>query len=374
MTHPVREHLIRLTNDGGPGFVRLGMDGYRHGAVRFSETGKWRKAPILPSQRTRVLDGIFGYGGIRTLPAAGAAVTAELREPRDEAFSWTLSYKLPKGAGLSVRMGDRVTRLTHGQTVPEGDGQDESKLDQPVESATQESEPPEGPSRSLSEGGIKQAVFRGQGSESFSVTHFSGDPQVFGAFGEYERSGLVFDTVGINGARAATVLAWRPEQYIAQLARRGLDLIVLAFGTNEVFDQTNPSRYGEHFSKILEMAREAKPDVSCWIVGPPDSAATGGGSKERVSQVTDVQRKAAESLGCAFSSAYELMGREGSFSAWARKRPALARTDRIHLTIAGYEALGRLLADALVLPPDEVESERTVPEARDEVSSPPAAR
>lgn len=346
MTHPVRERLVLLTRDGGPGFVRLGMDGYRHGAVRFSETGKWRKAPILPSQRTRVLDGIFGYGGIRTLPAAGAAATAELRAPRDEPFSWTLSYRLPPGAGLTVRMGDRVVQLTHRTPAPMDEGPDRALVDSPAV-----------PVQISSEGDITQAVFRGKGIESFSVAHFSGDPQVFGAFGEYDAPGLVLDTVGINGARAATVLAWRPEPYVDQLLKRKLDLIVLAFGTNEVFDQTNPDRYRQHFSKIVDLARQANPNIPCWIVGPPDSAAQGGGSKQRVSQVTAVQMEAAESLGCAFTSAYELMGGEGSFAAWARQRPALARTDRIHLTIAGYQALGELLADALVLPPESDDDE-----------------
>ena len=42
------------------------------------------------------------------------------------------------------------------------------------------------------------------------------------------------------------------------------------------------------------------------------------------------------------------MGGEGSFTRWSRERPAKARGDRIHLTILGYEMLGKLLARELV--------------------------
>lgn len=345
MTHPVREHLASLASDGGPGFVRLGMDGYRHGAVKFSESGKWRKAPILPSQRTRVLDGVFGYGGIRNLPAAGASVTAELREPRDVPFRWTLSYRLPPGAQLSVRWGQRSYRISK-SGVEDLSGKTEGVV--VSESTT---------------GEILSATFDGAPNEAFTVGHVGGDPQIFGAFGEYADGGVILDTVGINGARAATVLAWEPQQYVDQLRQRSLDLLVLAFGTNEVFDQTNPQRYEEHMRDIVHLARTARPDLPCWIVGPPDSAAQGGGSKERVHQVTEVQRAAAAMLGCAFTSAFELMGGEGSFAAWARERPARARSDRIHLTIAGYESLGASLAQSLIVADEVVSptSESTAP-------------
>jgi len=107
MTHPIRKHLSGLVSDGGAGFFRLGLDGYRHGAVRLSKSGRWRTAPILPAQRTRVLDGVFGYGGIRTLPAAGARAGAELRESGEGQVRWTLSYRLPKGARLRVQLGEQ---------------------------------------------------------------------------------------------------------------------------------------------------------------------------------------------------------------------------------------------------------------------------
>lgn len=317
MTHPIREHLVRLGGDGGPGYIRLGLDGYRHGAANVKSFGRWRHAPILPAQRTRVLDGVFGYGGIRTLPAAAAGAVASVRRSLGREIVWTVSARLRHGAKIDLALGEAKLRATEN-------------------------------SASLLAGGIQAAALSGADSEEFSVHHVGGDPEVFGVFADYIDPGIVLDTVGINGARTATVLAWEPEQYVAQIRARNPDLLVLAFGTNEVFDQTHPDRYVEHNKNLVEMVRQGQPNLPCWIVGPPDSSTTEGTSKARVAEVNAAQAVAAEELGCAFTSALELMGGEGSFNRWAREKPAKARGDRIHFTIAGYRELGELLAAALI--------------------------
>lgn len=317
MTHPIREHLVRLGGDGGPGYLRLGLDGYRHGSANVKSFGRWRHAPILPAQRTRVLDGVFGYGGIRTLPAAAAGAVASLRQALGREIVWTLSTRLLHGAKVDLVLGETKLRVLE-STTPRPSG------------------------------GPEAVSLSGADSEEFSIHHVGGDPEVFGVFADYVEPGIVLDTVGINGARTATVLAWEPEQYVAQIRERKPDLLVLAFGTNEVFDQTRPDRYIEHNTKLVELVRQGQPNVPCWIVGPPDSSTTEGTSKARVAEVNAAQAAAAEKLGCAFTSAFELMGGEGSFNRWAREKPAKARGDRIHFTIAGYRALGELLAEALI--------------------------
>jgi lysophospholipase L1-like esterase len=182
------------------------------------------------------------------------------------------------------------------------------------------------------------------------VRHIAGDPEIFGAFGEYVRPGVVLDTVGIDGARIATALAWDPEQYISAVKTRGLSLAVLAYGTNEVFDQTDVLRYVGHLDSILGRWRLAAAEVPCWVVGPPDSADSTGSTKTRVGLVTEVLRRGAAAQGCAFTSAYDLMGGEGSFAKWMHTHPPRARGDRIHLTVSGYEYLGQMLALDLASP------------------------
>lgn len=318
MTHPVRQRLAEVAGDGGPGFIPIGLSQIRHGSAKIDRSGKWRSRPLAPSQRTRVLDGVFGYGGQRALPASGAEVRVDVRgiAPEEE-LRWTLSSRLAQGAELTVQLGGKSFR---------------------VRSRTGAGEPPR----------IQQDSFTDKAQASFRLQHRAGDPEVFGVFVEKVRPGVVLDTSGINGARLATTLAWEEEQYVRELEARSPDLVVLAYGTNEAFDDTAPERYAEHYRALWRRIQRAAPAASCWIVGPPDAATKDGRSLTRVLAVTKVQREVAFELGCAFSSAQAEMGGEGSFMRWMHASPPGARSDRVHLTISGYEKLGAALALALL--------------------------
>lgn len=319
MTDVVRGALQDAFVEGGPGFVRLGLDGYRHGQVQVIASGKWRKEPILPAQRTRVLDGVFGYGGIRTIPFAGASVRARATSKYTGNLRWTISYRLESGAALAVGLGSHQETL-RAAVVTDADHSAE----------------------------IQYQTIEGAADQEFVVKHLAGSPEIFGAFCETLEPGVVLDTVGINGARAATALAWEPEQFAEAVSARSVDLLVLAYGTNEVFDKTDPARYQEHIEQIVTLVRSRTPDLPCWVIGAPDAATGDGRSRVRVTQVNEAQRLAAQSQACAFTSAYELMGGDRSFSQWMSARPALARGDHVHLTIAGYQRLGQSLADRLL--------------------------
>lgn len=314
MTDPVRVRLQQVGGNGGPGFLRLGLNQYRHGGARVETNGKWRKQPIQPAGRERTLDGIFGYGGQRSIPTSGASAKVSLRGlPEGELVEWALSVRLERGDALEVRLGG-----------------ERRVLDERVGT------------------GLVDVRFEADAGVSFSIHHRAGQPQVFGVVVETKKPGVVLDTVGINGARMATALAWEPESYRERLRSRGIDLLVLAFGTNEAFDAGSVERYREHYRRFLEIARAARPSLPCWIVGPPDAATRDGRSLTRVAAVTEAQTSSARELGCAFVSARELMGGEGSFMSWLHHSPPWSRSDRVHLTIAGYEVLGARLADALL--------------------------
>jgi len=323
MTHRIRSRLQDLVGDAGPGFLRLGLDLYRHEAATFEVSGRFRQEPALPAQRTRVKDGVFGYGGIRTLPQAGARVKVTVRPSpspgASQALHWRLSYRLPEGAAVDVRVGATETRLS-------------SVLGAGQVGAT-----------------VLAADFEGGPEDALEVTHVSGAPELFGVFVERARPGVVLDTVGIDGARAATPLAWEPEQFIQEVRARAPALLVVAYGTNEVFDKGWAEQYGQHVEALVTRVRAGAGPIPCWVIGPMDASAPGGGSRPRVREVTLAQEKAAHELGCAFTSAQVLMGGEGSFARWTTQRPQLARTDGIHLTIAGYRELGDALADQLLV-------------------------
>jgi lysophospholipase L1-like esterase len=123
---------------------------------------------------------------------------------------------------------------------------------------------------------------------------------------------------------------------------------VFAFGTNEAFDARNAEAIGGELGELVSRVRRGSPNADCLIVGPPDAAAPDLTSLPRVAEIDAAERRAAETLGCAYFSLLVAMGAPNGFAAWMRETPPLARPDRIHLTIAGYERLGEAVANALL--------------------------
>lgn len=316
MTGALRQELQRRHGRGGAGFVRAGITQYRHHVAQVEVGGKWRRIPQQPSRRSTVLDGVFGLCGMRAVPEPGSFASVRLRDKGqvgDTPVRWTIAYRAPEGGALQVRLGERSERLA---AAP-----DES---------------------------IQRFVVEGAPGDELRIEHAGGAPEVFGVFADSAGPGVVVDTCGIDGARIATLLAWEAEAWQREVRLRAPDLVVLAFGTNEAFDGGPVERYGDEFRRVMERVRAAVRGVPCWIVGPPDARDASGRAAERVASITEVQRRAAESLGCGFVSLRELMGGEGSFGAWRSASPPLAAADGIHLTGEGYRKLGAALAEALL--------------------------
>jgi lysophospholipase L1-like esterase len=320
LTDAVRRELWSKFPSGGLGFVHVGLEGTRHGGVESETIGKFRREPIAPAAQTQSLDGVFGYGGVRTLPRVGAIFRLKTRT---DTGRFTLTYRLSPGDSLKVTLNGKVEHLAQGV-----------------------SEAKEAPTTWLSHHDWTVADELKKFEVSVQAT--SGTPEIFGADLESRSPGIILDTVGVNGARLRTPLAWEPEQWRAELARRAPDLVVISFGTNEAFDKKDPAKYAEDLRELVARVRHAVPAADFWIHGPPDSRRTSGEPNPRVAEIGSVLESEARALHCAFTSQAELMSLEGGFLGWREHSPPWARPDNIHLTVDGYEELGKRVARILL--------------------------
>ncbi|MBN2193161.1 MAG: hypothetical protein JW751_10130 [Polyangiaceae bacterium] len=317
-THTVREEVQTRYGNGGPGFLRLGISPYRHGRAKVVTSGRWRRTPTAPARAAVTDDGVFGIGGMRAEPvSADARVTVELHttavggEPR-----WDIAFRFrTAAASFAVTVDDEAPIVVDGR---DGHG-------------------PE----------IRHLELAGKHGGELSLGRFTGRVELFGLTVESSTPGVVLDTIGIDGARIATLLAWDEGSFRAELARRRPDFVVLAFGTNEAFAEEDVERYPGQYAQVIARIRAVVPDVGCVIIGPTDVPGRDG-PDGRVTAIDRVQARAAESEGCAFVSLHSLMGGDGSFARWARSSPPLAAEDGVHLLNAGYERLGSALVERLV--------------------------
>jgi len=99
----------------------------------------------------------------------------------------------------------------------------------------------------------------------------SGKVRILGIVAERIAPGVVYDVLGVNGARASRILGWNQPALAEVLAARKPDLIVLEYGTNEITDAGwTPTSYQRLLAGILRRLHEAAPQASLLLIGPPD--------------------------------------------------------------------------------------------------------
>ena len=164
-----------------------------------------------------------------------------------------------------------------------------------------------------------------------------GKTRILGIVAERIVPGVSYDVLGINGARISRLLSWNAIAFAANLAQRKPDLIILAYGTNEITDAAwTPASYRRLLKTVISELREAAPQASILLFAPPDRADLPQASA-RMPAMIEAQRRAAFESGAAFWSAYDAMGGAGSMNSWVMR--GLGQGDRVHLTRPGYAQL-----------------------------------
>ncbi len=314
-TDEVRAQLQARFGSAGPGFFHVGLKAYRHGGLHFEQTGSWSREPSPPSLRSRSGDGVFGLAGIRTFAHSAGATFEASPEPNSTLGSakWRVRVRLGPTDSVEFEAGDERHTL---RGTPRDD--------------------------------IQEQELAGAPGVSLKIHVLNGNPRFLGGTLEASAPGLILDTLGVDGARVETALAWDEAAWKRELGEREPSLLVLAYGTNEVFDNLAPRAYAEHYARLIERARAAAPASDCLIIGLPDALTSEGVPHPRVPEIGKVQEEASKSLGCAFFDARAAMQREGGFLGWLAASPRLAQNDGIHLTISGYHLLGARTAEALL--------------------------
>jgi lysophospholipase L1-like esterase len=162
---------------------------------------------------------------------------------------------------------------------------------------------------------------------------------------------VVYQPLGVNGARAKRLNEMSESPgFLESVSRSRPDLIVIAYGTNEVTDlDWTVDSYARMLSGTVARLRSAAPDASILIIGPPDRAIAGPGgwiSVRRMPLLLEAEKRAAFLAGAAFWSEYDAMGGSGSMNTWVAR--GLGRFDHVHFTASGYDKLAGLFYDDLI--------------------------
>ncbi len=326
-TAAVRHGLQDRFGRGGPGFVGIGRSPrrYAHRDVVLSRRGRWEVQWVR--ERSWREDGWYGLDGTVLLSdRAGSLVTMATRPRGRYGRAWSevrlLYVEHPAGGCLDLTVDGRrrVRRCTSAKRV----GMGRLRLDLPM--------------------GAHSVRLRTRGR---------GRVAILGAVASTGR-GVEYSPLGVNGARAASILRWDRDLLAAQMDEASPQLIVLTYGTNEAGDHDDPmDQYEARLREVVRRIREATPDAACLLTGPTDrpihEAMTDIALPDpRVLQITEVQRRVALEWGCAFWDTHRTMGGPMSMADWAAAK--MAARDLVHLNTRGYARLADLFLAALLAP------------------------
>jgi lysophospholipase L1-like esterase len=167
----------------------------------------------------------------------------------------------------------------------------------------------------------------------------AGKVRLLGIVAEHMSGGVCYDVFGINGARASRILGWNQEALTVAVNSRDPNLIIVAYGTNEVADAGwTPQAYEVLLGDIIQLLHAAAPHASILVYAPPDRADIP--LNARLTALVNAERRAALGNNVAFWSSFNAMGGVGSMNDWISK--GWAQPDRVHLTGMGYARMAEM--------------------------------
>ncbi len=326
ITSTMRERMQQRFGDGGHGFVLLakGYLPYRHRGLQHSASDGWILREVV---RNHIRSGLYGYGGVqfRGRPRQWARfATAERGRVGHEVSRFLLYYQRHnRGGDIRYTIDDGERQVIETRREGEGYVDDVETIRVPD--------------------GAHELEVRFGGN---------GQPRIYGVAMERDVPGVVYDSLGLVGARAARLLNYDRGHIAGQIRMRGTNLIVLAFGGNEASDNISRARYTESYQEVIARMRAGRDDIGCLVMAPLDQAERNSRGEivtmESIPDIVASQEVAAREAGCAFFNTWEAVGGEGTMRRWLRHRPRLALADLRHATPAGYERVAELFFNALM--------------------------
>lgn len=173
--------------------------------------------------------------------------------------------------------------------------------------------------------------------------------------------GITWSNLGTIGATVNLLARWDPSLMHAELQRADPALIVLAFGSNEGFqDDTNLAAYPAAYRAAIQALQAGAPNAVILLIGPPDGVRhpkPGGGTicpggvwqlPINLDKIRQAQRSVAQSLDLPWWDWSAPMGGPCSMADWAAQTPPLAAADHLHLLHLGYRRTAAALFDDLM--------------------------
>ena len=192
-------------------------------------------------------------------------------------------------------------------------------------------------------------------TKSIDLKPTEGKVSVFGESFTTAQRGVLYDSLGLNGAFTSVLSSgMNPALWADELKHTNPALIVINYGTNESgFGPYVDHAYEATLRTTITRIRAALPNVSILIMSPMDRGKRSGvdeiATYDTIPRIVAIQQRVAAEQKCAFFDTFEAMGGEGTMSRWYTGHPRMVAGDLIHPTPQGAAIVGGLFVKDLML-------------------------
>jgi lysophospholipase L1-like esterase len=319
ITADARVMLQKEFGDAGTGFILIARPWawYNHRGVEMDASSNWK---IDVAGATDLKDGLHGLGG------------ASFRGDTGATAHWTIKdgqHRSVEVAYLAQPQGGTFSFEADGVEVGKGDT----------------SAPERAP------GFVTFPL--PAGSKKFTLRVTSGTVRLFGCDFRKAGPGIVYSSLGVNGASVTLVSrSMNGPLWEAELTHYKPDMVVLAYGTNESgYPQFVTSTWAAEMRAAVRRVQAALPGVSILLMSPMDRGEKDEGGNivtiAALPQLVKIESQVASEMGLAFFNTFEAMGGEGTMARWYTSEPRMVGADFIHPLPGGAKIVGELLYSAL---------------------------
>lgn len=165
-----------------------------------------------------------------------------------------------------------------------------------------------------------------------------------GIYVENDAAGVVYSTIGVNGARYSDFNKY--DLFFEQLKGLEPDLIIVSMGTNESFDRMSGKDFGVQVKLFMDKVKAQYPNVDFLLTSPPPSY---------------FSRETPNLVATELTNELIISGIKGKYAIWdlyyslgaslgvpKLQEEGMMAKDLVHYSIKGYEYMGTLFYDALM--------------------------
>jgi lysophospholipase L1-like esterase len=319
ITGDVRAQMQKRFGDAGRGYTLIAKPWawYGHRGVEMSDHG-W----TIRTGVGLVREGVYGLGGAAFEGKPGAWSRFRLTESEQSAVDVEYLAK-PGGGSFAV----------------------ETDVEQLVEQSTD----------AVAQAAGSVHVPLPIGTKVVSIRPTSGTVTLFGADFRRGSRGLLYDSLGLNGATTSVVArVLKPDLWKQEMSRAAPALVIVNYGSNESsFGSFVHKQYGSELRLAIQRIRQAAPNASILVMSPMDRGERQGlddiETMSTIPEIVAIQRQVAAEMRCAFFDTYDAMGGGGTMGRWFSAKPRLVTADLLHPTPQGAAIVADLFVEQLGL-------------------------